>query len=71
MSEQPTTYQAFDILKRAILADPGYAWSWHCNFAMPIYDSGVDHEIANKAAARLMEHIFQADIKVYSPEILK
>lgn len=29
---------AFRILRRALQKDPGYAWGWHCNLAMSIYD---------------------------------
>lgn len=52
---------AMAILSKAMKEDPSYAWSWHCNLAMPIYDQGVSHSTANLAAARLMEHIFNAD----------
>lgn len=53
---------AFRELKAAIAADPGYAWGWHCNLAMPISDViGVSKADANKAAARLMSHIFGID----------
>lgn len=46
----------------ALVADPEYAWSWHCNLAMPIMDSTkVSHRDANIAAARLMQHIFGID----------
>ena len=43
--------------------DPGYAWSWQCNLAVPIMDvTGVSHEQANQAAAHLMQHLFDIDI---------
>lgn len=29
---------SFETLKAALQADPGYAWTWHCNIAMAIYD---------------------------------
>lgn len=29
---------AFAVLKEAMQSDFGYAWSWHCNLAMTIYD---------------------------------
>ena len=49
-------------LKRAMAEDPMYAWSWHCNIAMPIMDAtGVSHALANEAAARLMRHLFDID----------
>lgn len=60
LSDRPTSGAgsigaAFDTLKTAMKEDPGYAWSWHCNLAMPIMDAiGVSHADANKAAALLM-----------------
>jgi len=55
--------EAFDTLKAAMQADLSYAWSWHCNIAMPIFDQGVPHRQSNEAAARIMEHIFGVDIR--------
>lgn len=61
-----TIATAFDELKAAMQADPEYAWGWHCNFAMPIMDaSGISHEKANKAAAHLMQHLFDYDITTH------
>lgn len=54
--------QAFDVLKNAVNNDPDYAWSWHCNLAMPFVDEGGSHETANKAAARIMSILFEHDI---------
>ena len=59
MSDQ--IQHAFDVLKAAIQADEGYAWSWHCNLAMPAYDVGVSHKQANEAAANIMLTIFGTD----------
>jgi len=53
--------KAFHALKKALTEDADYAWSWHCNFAMPIHDAGVDAKLANECAARLMQHIFSID----------
>lgn len=50
-------------LTDAMKEDPGYAWAWHCNIAMPIYNSGVSHLEANKIAARLMNHLFRVDME--------
>lgn len=47
-------------MKRAMDADPDYAWGWHCNVACCIMDEGVDHERANKAASRVMKLAFAA-----------
>jgi hypothetical protein len=61
-----TIATAFDELQAAIKADPEYAWGWHCNLAMPIMDaSGISHEKANKAAAHLMQHLFDYDITTH------
>lgn len=60
---QISTKQAWDFLKEMCAADPDYAWSLHCNLAMPIMDViGVDHQQSNVAAAYLMQHLFDHDI---------
>lgn len=56
---------AFDILK-AEMKDPSYAWSWHCNIAMPFYDGLPENEPdrhvrANIGAGRVMRHVFDID----------
>lgn len=57
-----TVTEAFDTFRTKMRDDPEYAWSWHCNLAMPIKDStGISHEAANKAAAHLMQHLFAID----------
>lgn len=55
---------AFGALKVAIQADPDYAWSWHCNLAVPVMDviEGATHEQANQAAALIMQQMFDYDI---------
>jgi hypothetical protein len=60
--------EAFTTLKAAIQADIGYAWSWHCNVAMPMLDAkvGVTHEQANEAAACVMQHLFGVDVRASS-----
>ncbi len=58
--------KAMDDLKSAMREDPGYAWAWHCNLAMPISDSiGATHENANVAAAYLMALLFDCDITTH------
>lgn len=60
---QISTKQAWDFLKEMCAADPDYAWSLHCNLAMPIMDAiGVDHQQSDAAAAYLMQHLFDHDI---------
>jgi hypothetical protein len=57
---------AFQALKDALLADDGYAWSWHCNLAMPIMDSiHCTPEQANKAGADLMKYLFSIDVRKF------
>lgn len=49
-------------LSELVSGDPEYAWTLHCNIAMPILDSGAcGHQEANKAAARVMGHLFGVD----------
>jgi hypothetical protein len=59
---------AFERLTKAMQEDPEYAWGWHCNVTMPIFDSAVwaaheksNHEASNLAAARVMQHLFGVD----------
>src|SRR5574343_1152578 len=54
-------------LTEEIQSDDDYAWSWHCNIAMPIYDEGQTHEAANKAAARVMSCLFSVDVTEFEP----
>ncbi len=65
--------QALDVLSNAMKNDSDYAWSWHCNVAMNVYDEGVDHVTANKAAARLMQGMFGVDTSInrYYQDIIK
>jgi hypothetical protein len=58
-----TEASAFQKLSAAVSQDSEYAWSIHCNLAMPIMDElKCTHEQANKAAARIMSHWFQMDM---------
>ena len=52
---------ALDMLKRAMLKDADYAWSWHCAIAVSMLDEGVDHAVANRGAVRFMRMAFQVD----------
>ena len=58
--EEPDAKGALAEMKRAMDADPDYAWGWHCNLACCIMDEGVSHEVANKAASRFMKLAFAA-----------
>ena len=60
----------FEELKTLIENDSSYAWAWHCNLAVPMKDEGIDHETANRAAARIMSTMFGIDtskFKEYMP----
>lgn len=59
------TKEAFEALKKAIQEDHSYAWSWHCNVAMPFQDEGGNHEQANRAAARFMQMLFDLDVTTF------
>lgn len=55
--------EAYETIKGAMRKDDAYAWSWHCNLAMPILDTiHCTHRQANDAAARLMQHLFDVDV---------
>ncbi len=56
----------FETLKTEIQSDPGYAWAWHCNLAVPIMDAtGISHAKANEAAALIMAQMFHYDITTH------
>jgi hypothetical protein len=58
-----TVAQAMARIRAAIASDEGYAWGWQSNLAMPILDDlGVNHKLANRAGARLLQHLFGYDI---------
>ena len=49
-------------LKKAFADDSHFAWGWHCNVAMAIWDQGdVTRSTANKAAAQVMQRLFGVD----------
>ncbi len=55
--------QPFEAIKTLINVEPGYAWAWHCNLAVPIMDvTGASHEVSNAAAALIMMQMFDCDI---------
>lgn len=65
-----TTEQAMAHLKEVISKEPDYAWAWHCNIAMSIFDEGVSHKISNLAAARFMKLCFDIDTLRIHPETI-
>jgi hypothetical protein len=62
MSEASGTKAAVAFLQRKMQADPFFAWAWHCNIAMPFFDEGGSHEMANRGAARAMQALFGVDV---------
>ena len=56
------TSEAMAHLREAIQEDEDYAWTWHCNVAMAVFDQDVDLETSNKAAARFMQLAFDVDV---------
>jgi hypothetical protein len=57
--------EAIDIITQAMQEDQAYAWSWHCNLWAAAYDSGVDRDVANEAAARFMETLFGINTRLF------
>lgn len=55
-------FDAMKKLQNAVASYSDYAWTWHCNLAMPIRDEGVDSKTANLAAARIMSLVFGVDV---------
>ena len=61
--------EAFHILQKAMLKDPSYAYGWHANIAMALFDSMPQtfwmpdksqwHDICNDAATEFMIRAFQ------------
>lgn len=53
--EQPSLT---DPLIAALIADPEFAWSWHCNIAMACYDKGArSHDACNAGAALFLSRL--------------
>lgn len=60
---KPTSLpDAWACIARACRQDHSFAWGVHCNIAMPIKDSGVDHLQANLAAAAVMLYMHDMDM---------
>lgn len=56
-----TPAAGMDAIKKAMQADYGYAWAWHCNVAMAAVDEGLSYDAAQRAAARFMFSAFGID----------
>lgn len=52
------TAWAYRHLVREMKRDVDYAHTWQCNIACPLMDEGMSHADANRAADRLMRHLF-------------
>jgi hypothetical protein len=53
--------KALRTLTKAMHEDPHYAWSWHCNIMMPIYDEAkgkLTREEADAISKKLTNHLF-------------
>ena len=55
---EPLTTEAMNALRRAMQADPGYAWTFRCNIAFLLIDEGVSHERAHSRASSFMKIAF-------------
>jgi hypothetical protein len=54
---------AWATLSERMREDRGFAWSVHCNLAMPFQDEGGSREASNRAAARIMDAFFGVDVR--------
>lgn len=56
---------SIDTLIKHLKSDDDLAWSWHCNIAMPVFDTFYSElpKLSNDAAARVMRNLFDVDIK--------
>ena len=62
-TDKMTIKNAFAVLETCITTDHDYAWTWHCNFAVPMQDEGLDHAATQRAAARIMYNFFGVDMR--------
>ena len=61
--EVPTN--AYRTFSKALQDDPGYAHTWYCNIAMPIFDEAagkLTHAEACSIAVNLMWHLFKVKV---------
>jgi len=68
---KPHIAKSMDDIRAHMKEDPAYAYAWHANIAMAMYDEFPDsfwvpdrseqHKIANAAATRFMKNIFAID----------
>lgn len=65
---KPDVGEAFEVLKKALQDDLGYAYSWHCNIKFAFFDSFPEvfwlpddtqkHKICEMAAGNFMKRAF-------------
>ncbi len=58
-----TPEAALKTLKKAFKADAGFAWTWHCNIAAAMLDSGLTATVSNLVAALIMQRCFDVETK--------
>lgn len=68
LQKRDTVRNSLNNMTQMFKEDPDFAWVWHCNIAMPIYDECSDHTTANRAAARVMQTVFGVDTSLQFPE---
>lgn len=58
----------YEIFQQQMIDDPEYAWSWHCNIAMFLYDNikSLGHKQSNELAVVFMNHFFKCDTSKFS-----
>jgi hypothetical protein len=73
--EEITIEQAMTRLKKAMKDEPDYAYGWHANIAMSVYDECTNdtshqesHRIGNAAASRFMKICFDAETSLHMLE---
>lgn len=54
---------AMKTLKKALKDNPDLAYSWHCNLACAMMDTGITHVQANAAANRFMHNAFNVETR--------
>jgi hypothetical protein len=55
------TLKKYETIKQALKDDFDYAWGWHSNIAMVIFDSINDHNASNLLASKIMKRIWDID----------
>lgn len=56
--EKPALNEALQVVREAIKSSPSYAWQWHCDIAMKIWDHTHDGVLSNTIASNIMHKLF-------------